>query len=191
MKRTIPIVLAVLAAGAGTLARAEPPSTYTVVLAGGAAENMMRIWLTPDGQSYVIDSVVPLEVGGAVCHNPPENNYELICQAPLVAGFEVNAGPGNDTVVVARSVEVPVTMRGGPGQDTLVGGDGADKLIGGDGDDRLLGRGGDDLIYAGRGNDVIFGGRGDDTLRGGPGRDRIGPGPGRDDVRQALRRKRS
>ena len=33
---------------------------------------MIRIWLTPDGRTYVIDSIVPLEVGGTVCEHPGE-----------------------------------------------------------------------------------------------------------------------
>ena len=34
---------------------------------------------------------------------------------------------------------MPVTMRGGAGDDSLLGGGGPDKLIGGEGDDRLVG----------------------------------------------------
>jgi Ca2+-binding RTX toxin-like protein len=186
MKRAILITLAILMAQCATLARAEATS-YTVVLAGGSAQNMIRIWLTPDGRSYVIDSVVPLEVGGTVCENPPGNPNELICKAPLVAGFEVNAGSGADTVTVSSAVEVPVTMRGGSGNDTLAGGGGPDKLIGGEGNDHLNGRGGDDFIAGGPGNDEIFGGPGNDVLHGGPGNDTIFEGSGKDAVRQAMR----
>ena len=52
-----------------------------------------------------------------------------------MAAFEFNADGGDDVARVAREVAIPVTMRGGPGRDTLVGGSGADKLIGGDGPD--------------------------------------------------------
>ncbi len=200
MKRAISIMLAALAAQAAFLSPAsgapgkppaEPPekgpATYTIVLAGGSAENMMHIWLSPDGRSYVIDSVVPLEVGGTVCENPPGNSNELLCQAPLVAGFEVNAGRGDDVVGVSRAVEIPVTLRGGAGDDALFGGSGDDLIIGGNGDDRLAGRGGDDLIYGGPGDDVVRGGPGDDTVRGGIGRDVVRGGGGHDNVRQSLR----
>ena len=90
-------MLAILAAQAATFARAETTS-YTVVLAGGAELSMIHIWLTPDGRSYVIDSVAPLEVGGTICEHPVGSPTELVCQAPLVAGFEVNAGGGDDSV---------------------------------------------------------------------------------------------
>jgi hemolysin type calcium-binding protein len=185
MKKAILIMLAILAAQSASVAHAE--TTYTIVLAGGATESMIRIWLTPDGRSYVIDSVAPLEVGGTVCENTPGMPTELVCKAPLVAGFEVNAGEGDDTVSVASAVEVPVTMRGGPGRDTLIGGGGPDKLIGGDGNDKLAGRGGDDLVFGGEGNDELFGGGGDDVLRGGTGHDTLTGGTGENVIRSSLR----
>jgi Ca2+-binding RTX toxin-like protein len=157
---------------------------YTVLLAGGDEANMIRIWLSNDGRQYAIDSVVQLEVGGDVCEHPAEDPNELLCDAPSIAGFEVNAGGGDDRVRVAPSVTVPVTMRGGAGNDVLVGGSAADKLIGGSGDDRLFGGRGDDQLYGGPGNDVLVGGPGDDLLNGGPGRDRLIGGPGNDLVRQ-------
>lgn len=194
MKRAITILLAILAAQAAAVAHGETaPSTtastattYTVVLAGGSEQNTIRIWLTPDGRSYVVDSAVPLEVGGAVCENSPGNANELLCKAPMIAGFEVNAGIGDDIVTVSRAIEIPVTMRGGAGRDILVGGSGPDKLIGGDGADHLVGRAGDDLIYGGPGEDVIVGNAGDDVLRGGSGQDSIGGGPGENNIRQSL-----
>lgn len=184
MKKVFLTVLVIGAALAAPLAHAE--STYTVVLAGGNVQNSIHIWLTPDGRSYVIDSAVPLEVGGTICENPPGSPNELVCKAPQVAGFEVNGGNGGDSVIVSSTITIPVTMRGGAGSDKLVGGSGPDKLIGGEGNDYLNGRGGDDLIFGGPGNDEILGGPGDDILRGGPGRDTILPGPGNNAVRQDL-----
>jgi len=121
MKRAILIATAVLAAYVAALAHAaEPP--LTVLLAGGSEANMIEIALSPDGRSYVIDSVVPLDVGGNVCWHPEGHENELVCEAASIGGFEVNAGAGDDSVTVAREVAVPVTLRGGPGQDRLVGG---------------------------------------------------------------------
>lgn len=178
-------MLAILAAQSASIAHAEP--TYTVVLAGGATQSMIRIWLTPDGRSYVIDSVAPLEVGGAICENTPGVPTELVCKAPLVAGFEVNAGEGDDMVSVASAVEVPVTMRGGSGRDSLLGGSGPDKLIGGEGNDKLAGRGGDDLLFGGLGNDELLGGSGNDLLRGSAGHDTLSGGSGENVIRSSLR----
>lgn len=164
MKKAILILFAFLAAQTAPIAHAE--TTYTVVLAGGATQNSIRIWPTPDGHSYVIDSAVPLEVGGSVCENTPGVPNELTCKAPLVAGFEINGGEGNDAFSVSSAIELPVTMRGGHGDDALVGGSGPDKLIGGEGNDKVAGRGGSDLLYGGPGNDELLGGPGNDVLRG-------------------------
>jgi Ca2+-binding RTX toxin-like protein len=187
MKR-ISIVLAVLAAlvAAPALGDVRAP-TYTVLLAGGDEPNTISIWLTADGRSYAIDSVVPLEVGGEVCANPAGNPNELVCNAPEIAGFEVNAGAGSDRVAVARAIAVPVTMRGDGGDDTLIGGSGSDKLLGGDGSDRLVGGRGADALYGGRGRDVLIGGPGADTLRGGRGEDVLRGGRGKNDVRRYQR----
>ncbi|MGE5281945.1 MAG: calcium-binding protein [Chloroflexota bacterium] len=170
MKKTVATLLALVAGCGAALAHAETEPT-TVVLAGGAAQNKIRIWPTPDGYSYVIDSATPLEVGGTICTNPPENPNELICEAPPIAGFVVNCGSHDDEVTVSRDVRVPVTLHGAAGNDVLRGGGAADKIVGGPGDDLLVGRGGNDVIYGGPGNDVLKGGPGNDVLRGGPGHD--------------------
>jgi hypothetical protein len=185
MKKSTLITLVILAALAVSSANAEP-SSYTVVLAGGATESQIHIWLSPDGTNYVIDSVAPLEVGGDVCENVPDNPNELLCKAPLVAGFEVNSGVGDDKVTVSSAIGIPVTLRGGQGRDVLTGGSGPDKLIGAGGNDRLYGGPGNDVIYGGPGNDLLNGGPGHDMLYGGPGHDSFGPGSGHDAVRQDL-----
>lgn len=163
---------------------AADPTTFTILLAGGSESNNMRIWLTPDGRTYVIDSVVPLEVGGSVCQNAPGNPNELICQAVSVSAFEVNADGGDDEVRVAPEVKIPVTMRGGPGRDTLVGGSGPDKLSGAAGPDKVIGRDGDDFLLGGDGYDAVFGGAGDDVVKGGLGHDTVFGGPGSDQVQE-------
>ncbi|HET7053725.1 MAG TPA: hypothetical protein VFI09_07405 [Solirubrobacterales bacterium] len=186
MKRLMLITIALVALFAPAMAHAET-KTYTVLLAGGEASNTISVWLAADGREYVIDSVVPLEVGGDVCEHANENPNELVCDAPAIAGFEVNADGGDDSVHVASRVIVPVTMRGGAGDDVLIGGSGADKLIGGRGGDRLIGGAGDDVLYGGPGKDVLIGGPGDDMLYGGPGNDTLGGGPGKNGVRQYQR----
>ena len=99
-------------------------SGLNLLLLGSAGPNEIRISLSADGRSYLITSSSALEVGGQVCANPVGNPDQLICQAPLIAGFEFNGGPGNDVVIVGSSVMVPATLRGGPGNDRLIGGGG-------------------------------------------------------------------
>lgn len=169
---------------------ASAPAAYNLLLAGGPEANRIHVWLTPDGREYVIESVVPLEVGGEVCAHPEGRENELACDAPQIASFEVNVGGGEDFVSVASTVLVPVTMRGGPDDDLLTGGGGGDKLIGGAGSDRLLGGAGTDALFGGPGADLLGGGNGDDLLIGGPGKDLLRDGPGKDVEFQETRRKR-
>jgi Ca2+-binding RTX toxin-like protein len=177
MKKAILIVLTVLAANTAAVAHAGERS-LTVVFAGGNEADAIAISVSPDGRSYVIDSAAPLEVGGTVCAHSTGNPNELVCEAAPIAGFEVNAGPGNDTVALAHDVPIPATLRGGAGNDKLVGGAVADKLIGGSGDDTLIGRAGDDWLYGGSGDDKLIGGPGNDLLRGGSGQNTMLGGPG-------------
>lgn len=187
MKKAILISLATLVAlsPAATPAETAPAraSSFTVLLAGGTASNVIHIWMTSDGRNFVIDSIVPLEVGGHVCSNPEGNPNELICPTAPIAGFEVNADGGDDKIVVHEEVSIPVTMRGGSGNDVLLGGRGADKLSGGSDDDRLVGGWGADLLAGGPGDDVHIGGPGDDVILTGPGHDVVRPGTGRNVVR--------
>jgi hypothetical protein len=184
MKKMILIAVSIAALYAPLFARAETRQPIVVLLAGGSEANMIEISLSPDGRSYLISSIVPLEVGSTVCWHPPEIQNELICQAAAISGFEVNAGPGDDSVVVAANVPIPVTLRGGPGADRLTGGGGPDKLIGGSGNDRLSGRGGSDALYGGSGEDVLYGGSGNDGLWGGPGTDTLVGGSGVNELHQ-------
>jgi hypothetical protein len=178
MKRAILIAITVLATG-GAIAHASERK-LNVLLTGGPEANVLEVRLSPDGRSYVIDSTVPLEAGGGICLHPEGNENRLFCEATAIAGFEVNAGGGNDSVVIFPKVPVPVTLRGGPGDDRLVGGAVPDKLIGGTGNDALFGRTGDDWLYGGPGDDSLYGGPGDDRLLGEGGRDVLHDGPGRD-----------
>jgi Ca2+-binding RTX toxin-like protein len=169
MKRAILTAMTVLVAWAAPTAHAAAPS-LTVLLAGGAEANVIDIWLSLDGRAYVIDTLgQQLEVGGSVCAHPQGSESELVCEAAAIAGFEVNAGDGDDSITVSSKVLVPVTLRGGPGNDTLRGGNDADKLVGGIGDDSLFGRGGNDSLFGGPGDNSLFGGPGNDFLNGGGG----------------------
>lgn len=183
MKRLILIAMAVLAAQGVAVAPAAEKGV-NVLLAGGSEDNSIEIKLSADGRTYVIDSNGPLEIGGQVCANPPGMPTELICQAPAIAGFEVNAGAGNDVVMLGRDVPVPVTLRGGTDNDQLYGGGTGDLLVGGTGDDRLFGRPGADTLLGGDGADTLVGGAGNDLLRGGLGEDMLAGGSGANELFQ-------
>ena len=81
-----------------------------------------------------------------------------------VARIELDAGDGDDLVRIDESngafSDIPTTIDGGAGADSLAGGSGAELLLGGDGKDSIDGN---------RGNDVAFMGAGDDTFVWDPG----------------------
>lgn len=177
MKKTLPILILALAALFAPSAHAAEP-TVTVVLAGSGGDDQFHIHLSEDGTQYAIVSTAPLAGGGKFCSYPGATTDELLCEAPPIGGFEVNAGPGDDAVIVGPEVTVPLTIRGGPGDDGLTGGSGADKLVGGPGDDTLAGRAGNDWLFGGSGDDTLSGGPGDDLLKGGSGKNAVFGGPG-------------
>lgn len=176
------LMLGVLAPLAGAAERAE--KSVNLVLAGDSYANSISIGVTPDGRQYTIESASPLEVGGDLCWHPEGNEDQLLCEAAVIAGFEINGNGGDDTISFAASVSVPATLRGGPGDDRLLGGSGNDKLVGGPGDDHLGGRGGNDSLFGGPGEDQLSGGPGDDRLLGGSGMDVLLGGSGVNDLVQ-------
>jgi Ca2+-binding RTX toxin-like protein len=183
MKRTLAIAIAVLAL-LGALAGPAGAREHglTLVLAGGPGPDTFSIELSADAGHYEILSGAPLEVAGTVCAHPGGDLDALSCEAAAIGGFEVNGGPGNDSIELGKAVEVPATLRGGDGNDLLVGGLGNDKLVGGPGDDTLTGRAGDDALYGGSGNDSLYGGLGNDKLVGGSGENVLVGGPGRNET---------
>jgi hypothetical protein len=68
----------------------------------------------------------------------------------------VNAGEGNDTVLVSPAVTLPVRINGGGGNDVLRGGAGPDLVMGEGGDDRLIGSAGRDALDTGPGRDRLI-----------------------------------
>jgi RTX calcium-binding nonapeptide repeat (4 copies) len=184
MKRLLAMVTLLATVGAVALAHAEelPEKSVTVLLAGGPEADVLDIKLSLDGRTYLIDSMTPLEIGSDICTHPEGSQHQLVCEAAPIAGFEVNAGGGNDSVTISPKVPVPTTLRGGPGNDRLRGGAGNDKVIGGTGNDTLEGAGGNDWLYGGSGEDMLYGGAGEDHLFGGPGSspDYLHGGPGAD-----------
>lgn len=89
----------------------------------------------------------------------------------------MGGGPGNDSLFGGKSSD---DMEGGKGHDLLIGGAGRDTLEGGPGEDHLEGGRGMDTLRGGNGDDELFGDDGDDRMRGGDGDDELTGGDGRD-----------
>jgi Ca2+-binding RTX toxin-like protein len=105
-----------------------------------------------------------------------------------VTGYRVNAGAGDDVVVLSGMLNNAQVngedgndrIAGGDGNDTLIGGAGKDVLDGGAGNDRLNGNGGNDKLLGNSGADRLYGYDGNDYLDGGSSADKFYPGDGTD-----------
>ncbi len=97
-----------------------------------------------------------------------------------VEAIVVDAGAGNDTVVIAGNIRLDAELIGGEGNDTLIGAKGNDFLSGDAGNDTLIGNNGDDSLSGGEGNDVLIGGSGDDQVSGDEGHDELHGNAGHD-----------
>ena len=101
----------------------------------------------------------------------------------LAGGFQITVtGNGGADLIDASQTDVPVSLSGGTGNDTLIGGSGNDTLDGGAGADSLTGGDGDDNLTGGTGSDVLAGEGGDDVCLGGDSADNVSGGTGNDIV---------
>ncbi|QDV33571.1 IPT/TIG domain-containing protein [Tautonia plasticadhaerens] len=82
-----------------------------------------------------------------------------------VSGIEVDAGDGNDLVVLGPRVALSAVIRGDAGNDQLRGGSGPDLVFGGEGDDLLVGTLGRDALDGGPGSNRVVVPRSMGTIR--------------------------
>ena len=117
--------------------------------------------------------------------------FDQVQEFSGVTSIMIDAGIGVDEITIDKSVTVPVTVKGGDGDDVIVGGAGPntleggagnDRLVGGDANDTLIGGDGDDVLIGGKGVDTLDGGEGNDQLRGDDGNDTLTGGDGDDDL---------
>ncbi|HSI33052.1 MAG TPA: hypothetical protein VK986_05630 [Tepidisphaeraceae bacterium] len=67
----------------------------------------------------------------------------------------VDGRGGPDSIIADATVTLPLTLKGGDGNDTIGGGMAADSIDGGAGDDLIAGGGGNDTVAGGDGSDTI------------------------------------
>lgn len=126
--------------------------------------------------------------------SPDPRDGEAVLVGNVIKKIKVVAGDGDDTVVIAANINVPLPtvvyggdgddeLRGGRGRDDLRGGNGDDDLRGGDGADRLRGEAGDDVLRGGNDDDTLDGGKNADDVRGDAGDDEVDGGTGDDELR--------
>jgi Ca2+-binding RTX toxin-like protein len=124
----------------------------TLRIVGDAASDKLALRLAPGNPS-----VLQLDVGD-------DGTADFAFDRSTFTSVDVEAGAGDDTIRVDQVdgpfADLPLTLNGGPGNDTITGGDGAETLIGGPGDD---------VVDGNRGNDTAQLGGGDDTFVWDPG----------------------
>lgn len=105
---------------------------------------------------------------------------------PITAftGIQINMFDGRDWIDLHSGVNIlrfpnqfsvplniPTTILGGSGNDTIGGGANVDSIDGGAGFDVIFGNAGNDILLGGTDNDAISGGFGNDSIEGGDGND--------------------
>ncbi|MGE3312307.1 MAG: hypothetical protein AB7O66_20265, partial [Limisphaerales bacterium] len=179
-------------------------STAQLVLHMGDFAALRQHGDTADGdERFTVRSVTQLASGEQsveVSFNGIQQTYHG------VRSILVMAGDGRDTVDLT-GIEVPATVHGGDGDDTLKAGrgggsyhgdDGNDTITseaagseyaggvnefhGGAGDDELTGWEGNDQLFGDDGDDVLLGGADNDVLNGGDGNDFLEGGDGADEL---------
>jgi Ca2+-binding RTX toxin-like protein len=141
-----PSALAATVSGAGgtlTYAAADGTANDVTFAPSGAAVRVTR--------NTANDTDGTLTASGTCATVTP--NQIVDCTG--ITAVAADARDGSDRLD-ASALAVPVTLTGGPGNDSLTGGAGNDLLSGGDDDDFLDG---------GAGNDTASGGNGDDAFR--------------------------
>ncbi|MGF1632352.1 MAG: calcium-binding protein, partial [Phycisphaerae bacterium] len=99
-----------------------------------------------------------------------------------VKRIEIFGGDGGDHVYVEGTLNIPVFVRTGNGDDFIRTGAGNDTVYAMAGNDVILLGGGDDYAEGGSGDDLILGGSGDDTIHGNAGNDSLHGGAGNDKI---------
>jgi Ca2+-binding RTX toxin-like protein len=163
----------IAAVGALLLVPAAPADASSVRIsagkvryAGAGEANRVTVSRGPGGEFDVVDPSVRVRVGSG-CQSTGVNT--AVCTGSA-SGVTVTGSSGSD-VLNTTFLDVPVTLDGGSGNDTLIGGGAGDRLDGDAGTDTLVGLGGNDNMTGDSENDHLVGGPGADVLDGGTGFD--------------------
>ncbi|HYH89027.1 MAG TPA: hypothetical protein VEX67_07325, partial [Solirubrobacteraceae bacterium] len=106
---------------------------------------------------------------------------QTFCPLDGVRRVRIDLGDREDRATV--TLDLPVTLLGGTGADSLAAGAGADEVTGGEGNDSAAGGSGDDVISGDQGVDTLDGGDGADRIASRDGEaDTVTCGPGVDSV---------
>jgi Ca2+-binding RTX toxin-like protein len=157
-------VLGVHTASAAVAARVQ---NGTLLVSGDAASDKIALRLAPGAPS-----TLQVDVGD-------DGTADFTFARSTFTAVDVEAGGGDDAIRIDQVnglfTDVPITLNGGSGNDTITGGDGGETLLGGSGDDVIDGNRGNDTAQLGGGNDTYQWdpGDGSDVVDGQGGRDTL------------------
>jgi Ca2+-binding RTX toxin-like protein len=202
-----------LAAAPATAAGKSSATAYTndagqsVYYTAGGTSSDVRITQGEADTEFVIDDIVPIEVGEGCVHPDAADTTYVVCTLTESGDYfpwiSVSLGGGNDSLWLRAGGDSSV--HGGTGHDNLdvneyavVYGDSGDDWLqggwlkyGGEGHDGMAGfrdwyeaygEDGDDYIAGGSGNEYLYGGRGHDWIEAGAGADLVYGNSGEDYV---------
>ena len=140
-------------------------------LTGNAKNNQFSLFYSAFFGGYVTNDAVQGQVGVA----------KTFAKA-AVKRIEIVAGAGNDSYTFTGTGKIPITFKGGTGNDLfqVTAATGQAVAYGEAGDDYLIGAEGHDKFFGGPGADELRGNKGNDTLQGDAGVDTLAGGDGKD-----------
>lgn len=141
---------------------------FSVFFDGSEGNDLWKIIGTAGADSVITDDVTSFD---------PEQR--VVLPFPTIERIDVSLGAGHDRFDASGTgYEIPMSIHGDGGNDTIIGSIGNDRIFGDAGTDVLLGGLGNDTITGGAGDDVIVGDAGNDNLNGEAGADTIVGGSG-------------
>ena len=149
-------LIAAASAAAAVAAFPAAASAATTVVSG---TNITVTGDATDETITVADNGAFITVDGVATTATANDTFDLT----------LNAGAGNDTIVINTSLLRGITVNGDDGNDIITGSPDDDILNGGAGNDTLSGNAGDDRITGNTGADTMNGDAGNDVMVWNPG----------------------
>ena len=158
--------------------RPAPSPSATAPCTLDAASSFLDVDLDQDGSDVVVADWSGELSAGDGCEAAAPDPLSVVMGSETsnytcAGATKVAVVGGPNTDYVYSFVDLPATMAGNAGNDSLSSFGGTAQIDGGDGDDHLRGDKGADTLLGGPGRDVIFPGGGADTVAGGDGRDTL------------------